>query len=173
MLKTISNSFILDFNKVHNGKYSVIGTYINVKTPIEIKCNKCGSKWKSLPNSLLNGCGCPYCNQSKGEEDIKIFLDKNNINYVYQYKNGCKDKYVLHFDFAIFKNNELFGLIEYDGFQHFKSVKYFGGDDRLVETIKKDNIKNKYCEENNIPLLRIPYTKKKNINEIILEWLKK
>jgi len=166
-----NDQFLLDFNKVHT-QYSIIGTYINVKTPIEIKCNKCDLTWKSIPNSLLNGNGCPFCKQSKGEEKVKKYLDENKIKYIYQYKNDCKDKYILHFDFAVFKDNELFGLIEYDGFQHFKSVKYFGGDDKLLETKKKDNIKNKYCEDNNIKLLRIPYTKRKNIDEIISEWLK-
>jgi len=168
------HQFILDFNEIHNGKYSVIGTYINVKTPIEIKCNKCNIIWKSIPNSLLMGNGCPHCNQSKGEEDIENFLKKNKITYIYQYKNGCRDKYILHFDFAVFnKNNELFGLIEYDGFQHYRPVDYFGGNDSLLDTKRKDNIKNKYCEENSILLLRIPYTKRKNIEEIISEWLLK
>lgn len=164
--------FIMDFEKIHNKKYKILGEYINAKTPILCHCNNCNFEWSSTPNSLLNGNGCPNCNQSKGEEDIRIFLEKNNINYIYQYKNECRDKYVLHFDFAIFMNNDLFGLIEYDGYQHFKPVDYFGGIDALIETKRKDEIKNKYCRDNNILLLRIPYTKKKNINQIISEWLK-
>lgn len=166
--------FIVDLEKVHNSKYKILGEYINARTPILCHCNKCNFEWSSTPNSLLNGYGCPNCNQSKGEEDIRFFLEKNNISYIYQYKNeDCKDKYVLHFDFAILnKTNDLFGLIEYDGYQHFKPVDYFGGNDALIEIKRKDEIKNKYCRDNDILLLRIPYTKKKNINEIILEWLK-
>ena len=66
-----NEQFLIDFKKVHNNKYEIIGNYTNAKTPIEIKCNKCNFEWKSTPNSLLNGCGCPSCNQSKGEEEIK------------------------------------------------------------------------------------------------------
>ena len=47
--------------------------------------------------------------------------------------------------------------IEYDGKQHFSQYDFFGGEEGF-ETIKKhDNIKNEFCKNNNIKLLRIPY----------------
>lgn len=48
--------------------------------------------------------------------------------------------------------------IEYDGIQHFKPVKYFGGYKTFEDQKRRDNEKNEYCIENNITLLRIPYT---------------
>ena len=65
-------------------------------------------------------------------------------------------KYSLAFDFAIFDSyDNLLSLIEYDGEQHFKSMEYFGGEESFKKTIKRDEIKDKYCKKNNIPLLRI------------------
>ena len=59
------------------------------------------------------------------------------------------------FDFYV--NNNY--LIEYDGQQHFESVEYFGGEEQLKIQQKRDTYKNQWCKENNIPLIRIPYTK--------------
>lgn len=165
--------FIIDFEKVHNKKYKIVGDYINVRTPILCHCNKCNFEWSSTPNSLLNGSGCPSCNNSKGENDIRMFLEENNIKYIHQYKEKeCRYKYVLRFDFGIFnKNGKLFCIIEYDGIQHFKPISSFG-EEYFFEIQKKDKIKNDYCKLRGIDLYRIPYTKRNNIPSILNEILK-
>ena len=72
-------------------------------------------------------------------------------------------KQKLRFDFAIFNDdNQLSHLIEYDGVQHFKE-SYWGG---LEEIQLRDNLKNQYCKEHNIKLIRI-----NKIEDIILEKL--
>jgi hypothetical protein len=48
-------------------------------------------------------------------------------------------------------------VVEYDGELHFKSVNYYGGDEALNKTKIRDDIKTKYCLNNNINLLRIKY----------------
>lgn len=40
-----------------------------------------------------------------------------------------------------------------------KSTKKFGGQQSLEQTQYRDQLKNKYCQENSIKLIRIPYTK--------------
>ena len=58
--------------------------------------------------------------------------------------------------------------IEYDGEQHFcKSC--FMSNDTLENRHRRDEIKNKFCEENKIRLLRIPYYEFDKIREKILE----
>ena len=57
--------------------------------------------------------------------------------------------------------------IEYDGEQHFKPIKYFGGKDKLKKQIKNDVRKNYYCASHNIKLIRIPYWKFDKINTIL------
>ncbi len=92
---------------------------------------------------------------------------ENNIIFQKEYSfSDCKSKNnrVLRFDFAIFdKDNKLIKLIEFDGEQHFKPIKYFGGEDYFEYIKENDTIKNNYCINNNIELLRIPYTQLKKL----------
>ena len=127
----------------------------------ECKCPLCNNLFYELPAKINNGhttsCGCRL--QSFGEQYIKYLLEKSNITFEPQYSfEDCKFIYVLHFDFAIFHNNKLLGLIEYDGRQHFEPIKFFGGQEGFEKTKKRDEIKNTYCNIHHIPLLRIPYT---------------
>lgn len=61
-------------------------------------------------------------------------------------------------------------LIEYDGSQHFVADNYkWNTAEKLEKTKEHDAFKNQWCKENNIPLIRIPYT---HMKEIIIEDLK-
>ena len=127
----------------------------------ECKCPLCGNSFYELPAKVNNGhttsCGCRI--QSFGESYVKSILEDMNAEFKPQYTfDDCKNIYVLRFDFGILYNNKLLGLIEYDGKQHFEPIEYFGGEDGLVETQKRDKIKYEYCKIHNIPLLRLPYT---------------
>jgi len=132
---------------------------------IKIICKKHGIFEQTPDNHINKKTGCPICNESKGEKEIRIILNNLNIKYIKQKTfNNCKNKRKLPFDFYLTDYNL---CIEFDGIQHFKSIEYFGGEKVLKETQKRDLIKNNYCKENNIKLLRIKY------NENILKKLKK
>ena len=119
------------------------------------KCLVCGYEWLVVPFSILSGSGCPQCYMSHGERAISIYLKEHNINYSSQHTfDDCKYKYVLPFDFYLPDYNV---CIEYDGGQHFKPVKWFGGEEGFRKTQERDEIKTQYCKNNNIPLLRIRY----------------
>lgn len=125
------------------------------------RCGICGNIFVDLPARINNGhvtsCGCRI--QSSGEECIQNFLTDMDIDFKQQYSfSDCKNKYPLHFDFAILDYNKVVGLIEYDGKQHFEVIDWFGGEDGFLKTKQRDEIKNTYCKSHNIPLLRIPYT---------------
>ena len=62
-------------------------------------------------------------------------------------------------------------MIEYDGEQHFRPIEYFGGQKKFELQQKHDTIKNEYCKNNGIPLLRIPYFKYDNIEEELNNFL--
>jgi very-short-patch-repair endonuclease len=126
--------------------------------------------------SHLQGQGCPFCNESKGEALVDNILKSSNVNFIRQYKfTDCTNKKEgrfcrkLPFDFYIPESNT---CIEYDGIQHFQSVSNFGGDEMFEQVKRKDEIKNQYCEENGIKLIRIPYTmKNEDIEPYILQEL--
>lgn len=109
-----------------------------------------------LKNGTSMSCGCD--NRSQGEKRISNILKENNIDFIQEktfedFTGRSNNKY--RFDFYI--NNSY--LIEYDGIQHFKSL---GGqwdtEERIERTKERDIIKNQWCKDNNIPLIRIPYT---------------
>lgn len=136
---------------------------------LKIKC-KCGKEFTtSLANYRHGITKCKSCTHSlsKGEETIKDFLDQNHISYEREKKfKDCKDKRPLPFDFYLPKENM---CIEFDGIQHYKPIY---SDWRLEYVHKHDNMKTKYCKENHIDLLRIPYWDYKNINNILEENVK-
>ena len=125
------------------------------------RCGVCGNLFVALPAKVNNGhitsCGCRI--QSTGEAYVQKVLEDMHIDFLPQYSfDDCKSVYVLHFDFAIVDNGSILGLIEYDGKQHFEPIDFFGGQGAFEDTQKRDEIKNRYCQKNNIPLLRLPYT---------------
>ena len=90
------------------------------------KCRcECGREATVTSHSLMSGkqksCGC--LKESLGERKIAEILTNNNIQYAPQYKiKKCKSIQTLPFDFAIFINNKLVGLIEYQGDIHYIST---------------------------------------------------
>ncbi len=120
-------------------------------------------QFNQMPNAHLSGQGCPGCNLSKGEDRVEKYLQSNSIEYIRQYKfDECKNKKKLPFDFYLPDINL---AIEYDGEQHFNPVF---GDEAFIRTQFNDNIKNKFCDDNNIKLIRIKYDQniEKKLNEL-------
>lgn len=94
--------------------------------------------------------------------------DYSKVDYIEYIKQksfeGCVYKNKMQFDFFLPDFNL---CIEFDGIQHFRPIEYFGGINALNEQINKDNIKNKFCYNNNIKLIRIPYYEYDNIEKIL------
>ena len=167
---TIShNKFICDASKIHNNyyDYSLITkyTYVNMTTKTPIICPNHGVFYMT-PHNHLQGQRCRKCSKmSKGEHQIHHILTNMNIQFIHEkYFDTCKYVRKLPFDFYIPEHN---CCIEYDGEQHFKPIQHFGGEHKYKLTQHRDNIKTKYCIDNNIDLLRISYTDINNIKTII------
>ena len=128
------------------------------------KCD-CGNTVEVDMGNLRSGksqsCGCV---NSKQEEKLIKILVQLNIPFNYQYR--FNDFQIKEFDFYI--NNHY--IIEYDGSQHFK---YTGSgwdiEEHFNRTRQSDLLKNKYCFDNNIPLIRIPYDVEYTIDDLKLE----
>lgn len=119
---------------------------------------------------------CPCCAESKGEQRVREWLEKEGIEFNTQKQfDGCNYKGRLRFDFYIPSMNL---CIEYDGMQHFKPTDFTSkmSEKEVFEQFeiikKRDEIKNKYCEEHNINLLRIPYWDFENVENILKSQLK-
>lgn len=125
--------------------------------------NECEVAGIQLRNGNVTSCGCI---KSRGENIIKNFLIEKNIPFSREYRfKDCIDKKTLPFDFAIFKDKDkiiLNFLIEFDGIQHFEET----GWKKFSLIQNHDEIKNKYCEKNNIKLIRIRFDEKDILEKI-------
>lgn len=146
---------LLDYKTGSHGQYY-----------IEVKC-ECGKVYKTCIDYIKNGnYRCPSCTGviSKGELEVKKALEFLDIKYVMQYKfSDCVYERQLLFDFYLPDYNI---CIEYDGEQHYKKCS-FQTQEEFENAIKRDKIKNEYCNKNNIKLIRIPYFEFKNIKKIL------
>lgn len=155
-----THDYYLDRVADINQNIEVIEKYVDASTKIIHKCKIDGYEWYATPHCILRGTGCPKCNKSYGENSIELYLMDNDIDYIYQYKfDDCKDKRLLPFDFYLPEYNT---CIEYDGVQHFEPTDFSGkgkewANKQLEYTQRHDQIKNEYCKNNNIKLIRIPY----------------
>ena len=122
-----------------------------------------------LGNNLRRGhtrsCGCDK--RSHGEQEVMKLLIENNISFqqevkLFKFANGANAR----FDFYI--NNQY--LIEYDGETHYSgNFRGWYKEEQLQAQQERDMIKNQWCKDNNIPLIRIPYT---HLKDLCIEDLK-
>lgn len=109
---------------------------------------------------------CPYC-KNKTELLIKLFIE-NNLKYdFFKHQYMIKSEYIKNYyliDFCIQKQNKTF-FIEYNGPHHYRPVGYNSENKETQnknfkrQIIRDANVR-KFCKENNIILLEIPYTEK-------------
>ena len=146
-----TEEFVTKANKVFNGFYDYsLVNYKKAKIPVIIICPEHG-EFMQTPNSHTNGKGCPICKESKGEIQIRKILNNLNIKFKPQHKFAdCTNKKELPFDFYLPEHNT---CIEYQGEQHYKPVKHFGGAIKFLKTKTNDSIKLKYCLNNDIKLI--------------------
>lgn len=153
-----------------NPNIEILSEYTTNDCKVSCRCLIDNHIWETKPHILLGRHGCPKCNSSRGENRIEKNLIELGIEYMTQYSfNDCKYVYALRYDFYLPQYNT---CIEYDGIQHYRPTDFGSGDkDKIQEefrqTIERDNIKTQYCIDNNIKLIRIPYTEFNNIEKII------
>ena len=171
-LTKTTNIFVMGAQNVHGNIYDYSKVkYINDRTKVSIICKLHGG-FTQKPNKHLSGQGCPICNCSKGEKQVAQVLDSLNIKYQreFSFPDLLGDFLPLRFDFAVVRPKKLICLIEYDGPQHFKHLKNFILLEKFKTLQKYDKLKNKYCKQHNIKLIRISY-KCKDIEKYLKEHL--
>jgi hypothetical protein len=101
------------------------------------------------------------------EDILNFYIANNSADKIFFYKQYDKSEnlysiyngYKLEFDFFgfIIHNNKIFEwCIEFDGYQHFVRKNHYGS--KFNEIYTNDLYKDYFLFENNIHLLRIPYT---------------
>jgi len=161
--KLTTEDVIKQFREVHGDKYDYSKVnYTGSNNKVVIICPKHG-EFEQLPNGHKQGRGCPKC-VGQGlttEEVIKQFREVHGDKYDY-----CKNILPLRFDFYLPEHNV---CIEYQGRQHYEPVDFFGGVSGLENRQYRDKIKEEYCIDNNIQLLKIRYDE--DVSNVLNEYL--
>ena len=127
---------------------AIRGIFLNVKENKHFQA--------TLQHVLYHDCRYGE-NSSHREQVIKSILQQLSIVYIKEKTfDGCVSPKgrKLRFDFYLPYLNT---VLEIDGEQHYRPVPRFGGEEGYNYLIECDNIKNQYCAENNINLIRIKY----------------
>lgn len=169
--KLTTDDFIFEAKKIWGDKYDYSLTeYTGSLNNIKVIYN--GIVYEQRAKSHLEGMAPEFrsTDESKiwkeisendlvGENEIKEFLLKWNIDFIHKWKNSG-----LEFDFYLPK---LRMCVEYDGRQHFEPITDFGGVSTLDRIKSIDIKKESYCEDNYINLIRIRYDQFDDIYQIL------
>ena len=123
---------------------------------IGIECPKHGIFYQYISNHITKKSGCPICNESKLEKEIRDVLIENNIKFESQKRFQWLGKQSL--DFYLPEYNI---AIECQGGQHFEVFDFYKGEEGLEKIKERDKIKKQLCQENNIKLIYF-FTKQYN-----------
>lgn len=167
-----TKQFIEDAIKIHGNYYDYSKTiYTKALNKVLITCPIHGD-FEMTPDNHLKGCGCPKCQNSRLENDVRKLLLNNNIQFIEYYKPfwlKCDDG--IHTQSLDFYLPEYNIAIECQGKQHFGEYGTFGSTtlspkDFYNNIVERDIRKKLLCEKNNVKIL---YFTKEKINYYIFQ----
>lgn len=163
------DKFIEEALQVHGGFYGYDKVvYVNNKTNVTVTCPIHGDFDVMPQDHIQRMNGCPKCQCSKGETAVRVWLEAHGIKFDWHkvirtdMAIGRRKKFVA--DFYIAERNL---IIEYNGEQHYRPKKEWGGDEQLAWQQARDQALRDYCGQERIGLLEIPYTDFDRIGEIL------
>lgn len=153
-------------------EYEVLEEYVNIDSKIQFKHKVCDTIFSLTPYQFVTRHKkqyCPICyyKKSGGEITIAKFLEENQIDYQKEFIFPDLPRY--RYDFFVPSFNM---VLEFDGAQHFYPINFFGGQKGFEEQQKRDQVKNQYCLNHNITILRIPYNEIDYLNQILYQIFK-
>jgi hypothetical protein len=155
--------------KIHGDRYDYSKIeYKSIYDEVEIVCSKHGSFYQKPAIHLYAKSNCPECKITRGEERISQYLNNKGIKYIFQHKVKIDNSYH-YYDFYLPDQNI---MIEFNGMQHYKPIKFFGGQEAFDYLQSRDKIKKQYCLDNQIKLLIFSYTELDQIETLLNSNLK-
>jgi Zn finger protein HypA/HybF involved in hydrogenase expression len=157
--------------RIEHRTVELVGKMNGIARRCKWKCKKCNHRWKTTPSHIISSkSGCPRCNLKMTKKNeiltgkyLKELLPGTTIKpqfYIKEkiYENNVLIKNYLYVDFE-FKlpmgNGEKQFFIEFNGGQHFRAVRKWGGKNALYKQKIRDKFLRKYCKTNKIRLIEI------------------
>lgn len=148
-----------EIHTMTEGTYELVNTYDNCFSELHIRhvpCNHVAKTTLALIRTHKRVPPCKLCYSFSGEELVSNYLLSKGIRFDTQvYFDNLRLIKRLSYDFILPNNNV---LIEYQGVQHYKPVKHFGGVDAFKVQQHRDELKRTYAKENGYMLIEVPYT---------------
>lgn len=122
--------------------YDILEDYKTNKDKILVRHKECGYEWRTRPNDLISGYGCPYCAKmvSNKEKDLRAFIESLGVSPLYNVRDVISPK---ELDIYIPEKNV---AIEFNG-------NYWHGAEQKDKNYHYN--KSKECEEKGIRLIHI------------------
>lgn len=167
------------FSDWHVVEFSHIDKHSNSYYICECSCGKTKIvRGKHLISGMSTSCGCST--EYRGEVAIRQYF-KSKPCFIYKEQETYKGlffkskKNELISDGTVYdKSGNLLFVIEYDGIQHYEYRPFFHKtEDDFEEQKVKDYLKDEYCKNKNIYLLRVPYWEYNNINKVLDNYIDK
>lgn len=160
--------FTVEAGARFDGKYDYSkSVYLNGHTKLVVTCPAHGDFFVTPVNHVHNTSGCPRCNDSKGEQAIRVLLERLGFSFTQQHTfeglrshKSSNDRSLLRFDFFIPDQNT---AIEYDGYFHYNlppegvCTDYQRAWEAFFDAQERDTKKNQFCVSSGIRLIRVPY----------------
>ena len=167
--KMDTNEFIQKAKNIHGERFDYSKTvYKNNNTKVCIICPEHGEFWQT-PHGHLNGRGCFKCREESNVNETLLFNFLTE-NYEGEIIGQYKDAWLEGQTLDIYIPSKRIG-IEYQGIQHFKPIKFFGGVKKYEYTKEKDKEKYEKCKMNGVKLFY--FSKEKNLPNDYLDTIYK
>lgn len=148
LFRKSKDELIKEANIIHNGFYDYSKVVDDGTETIQtIICPKHGEFHQDFYHHITRKQDCPYCKKSTLENKIRDKLITLNIDFIQSFKDIWLDN--LHLDFYLLKYNV---AIECQGEQHYRPIKWFGGDVSFAKQQERDNKKLQLCKQQDIKL---------------------
>lgn len=125
--------------------------YVNARTKITPIC-KIHGVFETRFSDFENRHGCPFCNESRLENEIDMFLKNEKIEFIREHnedwlKNGVG---ILKLDFYLPEYNL---AIECQGKQHYTDKSKYGKNGEFENIVERDKRKFNLCKEHGLNIL--------------------
>jgi hypothetical protein len=149
------------FNKllkicIDNGGRCLENNYLGWRLKHKFQCKK-GHIWYAKPSSITSTKSwCPSCKGERGEVAVRQILERwFNVPFP-----TCRPAWLVNpktgFKLELDGYNEMLKLaFEYQGVQHTKPDKYFGGEKSFLKQIERDEVKRMLCMKLGIKVIYV------------------
>jgi hypothetical protein len=126
------------------------------------RCKIDGGLFLQSPSKIfLFNYGCPYCRNKSEKKVMDVLVNTFKVQNLDHNRKTTINGRFRRVDFY-FKINDKEYIIERNGEQHYKPVRFFGtsqenAEKNFIKQKERDESVRIYCQENKINLLEIPY----------------